>query len=63
MGITKLEALKAIDRDRELFCKTSDTPKQYVQQWLPIVAASQLVKGKEEEKEFLSHWTNVVDYE
>ena len=24
MGITKLEALKAIDRDRELFCKTSD---------------------------------------
>ena len=46
-----------------LFCKMSDTPKQYVQQWLPIVAASQMAKGKKEEKEFLSHWANVVDYE
>ena len=28
----------------KLFCKKSDTAKQYVQQWLPIVAASQLEK-------------------
>lgn len=46
-----------------LFCKKSDTPKQYVQQWLPIVAASQLVKGKPEEKEFLSNWASVCEYE
>ena len=46
-----------------LFCKKSDTAKQYVQQWLPIVAASQSVKGKPEEREFLLHWVNVVDYE
>lgn len=46
-----------------LFCKKSDTAKQYVQKWLPIVAASQSVKGKEEEKEFLMHWVNVVEYE
>ena len=46
-----------------LFCKLSDTPKQYVQKWLPIVAASQLVKGNENEKEFLLNWANVVDYE
>lgn len=46
-----------------LFCKKSDTAKQYVQQWLPIVAASQSVKGKPEEKEFLMHWVNVVEYE
>ena len=46
-----------------LFCKKSDTAKQYVQQWTPIVAASQLVKGKPEEKDFLMKWTNVVDYE
>ena len=45
------------------FCKKSDTPKQYVQQWLPIVAASQLVKGKPEEKEFLSAWASVCEYE
>lgn len=47
----------------DLFCKKSDTAKQYVQQWLPIVAASQSVKGKAEEREFLLNWVNVVDYE
>ena len=46
-----------------LFCKKSDTAKQYVQKWIPIVAASQTVKGKAEEREFLSHWVNVVEYE
>lgn len=47
----------------DLFCKKSDTAKQYVQKWMPIVAASQSVKGKPEEREFLLSWTNVVDYE
>lgn len=46
-----------------LFCKKSDTAKQYVQKWIPIVAASQSVKGKLEEREFLLHWVNVVDYQ
>lgn len=46
-----------------LFCKKSDTAKQYIQKWMPIVAASQSVKSKEEEREFLLSWVNVVDYE
>lgn len=46
-----------------LFCLKSDTAKQYVQKWIPIVAASQLVKGKKEEREFLLHWVDVVDYD
>ncbi|MDR2793277.1 MAG: phosphotransferase [Treponema sp.] len=46
-----------------LFCKKSDTAKQYVQQWMPIAAASQTVKGKEKEKEFLLHWIDVSDYQ
>ena len=45
------------------FCKKSDTAKQYVQKWMPIVAASQSVKGNEEELEFLLNWCDVVDYE
>ena len=45
------------------FCKKSDTAKQYVQKWMPIVAASQSVKGNEEEREFLLKWADVVDYE
>ncbi|MDO4731387.1 MAG: phosphotransferase [Clostridia bacterium] len=46
-----------------LYCKKTDTALQYVQRWLPIVAASQLVKGKPEEKSFLKKWANVVDFE
>ena len=47
----------------DLFCKKSDTAKQYIQKWLPIVAASQSVKGNEKEREFLLSWIDVVDYE
>ena len=47
----------------DLFCQKSDTAKQYVQKWMPIVAASQSVKGNEEEREFLLSWVDVVDYE
>ncbi len=47
----------------DLFCKKSDTAKQYVQKWMPIVAASQSVKENEKEREFLLNWVNVVDYE
>lgn len=47
----------------DLFCKKSDTAKQYVQKWMPIVAASQSVKGNEKEREFLLSWVDVVDYE
>lgn len=51
------------DKYLDLFCKKSDTAKQYVQKWMPIVAASQSVKGKTEEREFLLSWVGVVDYE
>ena len=45
------------------FCKKSDTAKQYVQKWMPIVAASQSVKGNDKEREFLMSWVGVVDYQ
>jgi tRNA A-37 threonylcarbamoyl transferase component Bud32 len=46
-----------------LFCKKSDTAKQYVEKWLSIVAASRLLKARPEEKEFLLDWADVVEYE
>ena len=46
-----------------LFCRKSDTAMQYVQKWMPIVAASQSVKGNANEREFLLSWVNVVDYQ
>ena len=47
----------------DLFCKKSDTARQYVQKWMPIVAASQSVKGNADEREFLLSWVGVVDYQ
>ena len=47
----------------DTFCAKSGTAKQYVQKWMPIVAASQSVKGNEKEREFLMSWVSVVDYQ
>ena len=47
----------------DTFCKKSDTAKQYVQKWMPIVAASQSVKGNERERELLCSWVGVVDWQ
>ena len=47
----------------DTFCEKSGTAKKYVQKWMPIVAASQSVKGNEHEREFLMRWVNVVDYQ
>ncbi len=46
----------------DLFCKKTDTAKQYVQRLLPIVAATQSLKSNPEEKELLSRWVHVVEY-
>ena len=47
----------------QLFCRKSDTAMQYVQEWMPIVAASQSVKGNEAERSFLLRWVDVVEYQ
>ena len=47
----------------DTFCEKSNTAKLYVQKWMPIVAASQSVKGNEKEREFLMSWVGVVDYQ
>ena len=47
----------------DTFCKKSNTAKKYVQKWMPIVAASQSVKGNDMERELLMSWVDVVDYQ
>ncbi len=47
----------------DLFCEKSGTAKQYVHKWIPIVAASESVKGDEKEREYLLSRVNDVDYE
>lgn len=45
-----------------LFCEKSGMLRKYIQAWLPIVAASQSVKGKPEERETLIQWASVAEY-
>jgi thiamine kinase-like enzyme len=46
-----------------LFSLKTDIAKQLVQRWMPIVAASQSVKHKPEERDFLLSWVDVAEYE
>ena len=62
--IFKLQGKDALaEKYLKLFCTKTDTAIQYVQRILPIVAASQSVKGKPEEQEFLAKWVNVCDWQ
>ena len=47
----------------DLFAKESGIEKRNIQRWVPIVAATQLTKGKPEEEEFLRGWVDILDYE
>ena len=46
-----------------LFMEKTGISRSYYMRWIPIVAASQTVKTNEHEKELLSSWVNVVDFE
>ena len=55
---------KTADLYMRLFCKKSDTARQYVQQWLPIAAASQLTRDNTQEvRDFLLNWIDVIDFQ
>ena len=58
-----LKNQKVADLYMKLFCKKSDTARQYVQKWLPIVAAAQLAKDNEWEKDFLLRWVDIIDFQ
>ncbi len=55
--------IEGAEKYLELFCKKSGTDKRYVQKWMPIVAASQSVKGHEKEREFLMSWIDVAEFQ
>ena len=46
-----------------LFCKKADMPIQYIQTWMPVVAAAQLTKHRESEREMLEKWISVAEYQ
>ena len=53
----------AAEKYLDMFCTSTNTSKAYVQKWIPVVAATQFLKNNPSEKEELSKWINVVEYE
>ena len=51
------------DKYLDLFAEKSGISKSNIQRWIPIVAAAQKTKGKQEEQDFLDKWIDIVDYE
>ena len=51
------------DKYLDMFSRKSTIERNNIQRWVPIVAATQMTKGKPEEQEFLSKWIDVLDYE
>ena len=58
-----LENPEYADQYLRIFCRKADMALQYIQKWMPIVAAAQLTKHKESEKELLEQWVGVVEYQ
>ena len=47
----------------KLYCERTGTARGYIEEILPIVAATQTEKSTEEEKKMLRSWVNVVDWQ
>ncbi len=46
-----------------IFCKKTDTALQYIQKWIPIIAAVMSLKANEKDKKVLLSLTDVCEYE
>ena len=58
-----LDAPELAEKYLRLFCKKADMPIQYIQLWMPVVAAAQLARHKESERELLEKWISVAEYQ
>lgn len=55
--------IKGAEMYLDMYCAKSDTAKQYVQKWMPLVAAAHLQESKPEQQEFLKSWIDVIEYQ
>lgn len=58
-----LEDPEIAERYLKMYCRKADMAVQYIQQWMPIVAAAQLLKGVEGEEKLLREWISVAEYQ
>lgn len=60
--ILALDDKATAEKYLDLFCEKTGTKKAYVQDWLPVVAASQLTKKRPEEEAELRSWIQICDH-
>lgn len=58
-----LEKPELAEKYLKLYSVKSGLAIQYIQRWMPIVAAAQLTKKKPEEKDLLEKWISVAEYQ
>ena len=58
-----LEMPAIADDYLQLYSRKADMPVQYIEKWMPIVAAAQLSKHVPEETELLTSWVSVAEYQ
>ena len=58
-----LDTPELAEKYLRLVCKKADMAIQYVQTWMPVVAAAQMTKHKETERELLEKWISVAEYQ
>ena len=58
-----LDAPELAEKYLKIYCKKADMAVQYIQTWMPIVAAVQLSRHKESERELLERWISVAEYQ
>ena len=58
-----LDAPELAEKYLRLFCKKADMAIQYVQTWMPVVAAAQMTRHIESERELLEKWIGVAEYQ
>ena len=63
MLLTMRDGKEVADLYLDLYSKAADMPKQEVMNCLPIVAAAELARDREDDKDFLMSWIDVADYQ
>ena len=58
-----LDTPELAEKYLRLFCKKADMAIQYVQTWMPVVAAQQLTKHRVSERDLLEKWISVAEYQ
>lgn len=58
-----LEKPELADKYLHCYAKKADMAIQYIQRWMPVVAAYQMTKHKPGEREILEDWISVAEYQ